>query len=1117
MHHIICDGWSMAVLLRELEYLYTAACEGITGDRLVHQLPWPEMQYRQYSQELARIATGMDAHAEQARDASLRYWSDQLCEAPVSLDLPSDLHTVDRQFPLAGTLRSFRFTAEQSERIATWTRQQGVTLASVMLAAWACMLGRYCAQDDVVLGLPVSGRASPEWFNLVGLCINTVVLRLQTDAGTTFRDVAQQAQIRLLEASEHGQIPFDDVVRALAPTKRERNHTSALYNVLFAMQDGSMFAWKLPGLGVTELEVDTRTSMEDLALECWREDGVISGRITYRTELFSALFIEGMIQHFEIFLLGAIASSDVPVARVPLLSNSERDMLLKRYNQTQLPVNHDVLVSDLIVAQAVQRPQAPAVIASDSSGTVELSFGELFTRAAELASHLRSEGVTLDIPVAVLLDRSIAWVVAEVAVVLAGGYYVAIDPGQPPERIRAILTEAQPLAVLTSPTLFAALGSSILPASDSFGHTGSQYASRMIYLDPTSGVVVRVSEGSTFISGVSQSPATVDQGGFASSRTASPGVSTPAAASMGRSGRAVGRSVWDMARPTHENLAYCVFTSGSTGVPKGVCVPHGSLLNFVTWYREAFELTANDRFTCMAGLGFDVAVSEIWPTLASGGCVYLVDELTSYDAERLQKFLLANQITLAYIPTPLCERLLTLSWPLVAPLRLVVTGGDRLHSFTPPGVPFSLYNVYGPSETTVWSSWEPVPSEAEGRALGLVAPTIGWPINNTQLYVLDQYLQLVPIGVPGELYIAGLGLARGYLNREAFTRERFIPNPFYRPGLDHGQSSFTSPLMYKTGDRVRRLRTGQLEFIGRIDTQVKIAGFRIEPGEIEAALMAHPAVRTAVVVPVERQDRLDGVSSTEKELLAFAEVAHTRDERPTETELMNVLVRRVPSYMIPTHLWVLDEFPHNLNGKVDRAALLHMWKDGQSSSLALPLPSPSLVPPRENSFTPQAGMQTELPPQSTSATWDRAGARDVVDTVPLPQRERRIVSQPRPVQSATARQYLAGAVPTESTPSNSAAWQVLQHLWTDAVGSEERPVAADEHFLEAGGVSLDMPQVLAMIKKVWGVEIPFGVFYESPVFGTLWDFICERPDQEWIEQQAKYVLDQVQKAAGSSR
>jgi amino acid adenylation domain-containing protein len=353
------------------------------------------------------------------------------------------------------------------------------------------------------------------------------------------------------------------------------------------------------------------------------------------------------------------------------------------------------------------------------------------------------------------------------------------------------------------------------------------------------------------------------------------------------------------ANATANDLAYVIFTSGSTGRPKGVEITHGGLLNLVTWHQHDFRVSSADRATQLASPGFDAAVWELWPYLTSGASVHIPDEETRLSPERLRDWLVAEAITISFLPTPLAEAAMTLEWPADTRLRCLLTGGDVLRHYPPAGLPFTVINNYGPTENTVVATSGEVPPLASVGRL----PDIGRPIRNVEVHILDESLQPVPLGAVGELHIGGAGLARGYLNRPELTAEKFIANPFA-----HGSSE----RLYKTGDLARYLPDGSIDFVGRVDHQIKIRGFRVETGEIEAVLDEHPSVQMSVVVA--RED-----PTLDKRLLAY--VVPRPGLNPTDIELREFLATRLPDYMLPVAFIRLASLPLTANGKIDRAAL----------------------------------------------------------------------------------------------------------------------------------------------------------------------------------------------------
>lgn len=498
-------------------------------------------------------------------------------------------------------------------------------------------------------------------------------------------------------------------------------------------------------------------------------------------------------------------------------------------NLTAEDYPEDRLVPDLVSARAAATPEALALV--DPSRA--LTYRALDSEANRLARALRALGIGPDTLVGLAFDRSSALAVGALGILRAGGAYVALDPGDPVERLSALLEDARPPVVVTGQRL-----APRLPA-------GSW---RVLTLEDT---------------------------------LAGPGDSPPPAS---------GATVHD--------LAYVIFTSGSSGRPKGVEITHGSLLNLVFWHRRAFALTGADRTTQIASPAFDAAVWELWPSLTAGARVHVPDEATRSTPERLRDWLVATGITISFAPTPLAERLMALPWPSTAALRVLLTGGDTLHCHPSPSLPFAVVNNYGPTESTVVATSGVVPPRERRDGL----PPIGRTIANTRIYLLDEALRPVPPGQPGEVCIAGRGLARGYLNRPDLTAEKFVANPFSaRPG----------DRLYRTGDLARSLPDGQLAFLGRLDQQIKVRGFRIEPAEIVAALDEHPGVSASAVGAEE-----DGAG--DRRLVAYIVPAGAP---PTPSALHAHLSAKLPQYMIPSVFVRLETLPLTPSGKIDRAAL----------------------------------------------------------------------------------------------------------------------------------------------------------------------------------------------------
>ena len=501
-------------------------------------------------------------------------------------------------------------------------------------------------------------------------------------------------------------------------------------------------------------------------------------------------------------------------------------------------------VPQLVSLRAEEMPDAPAL----STGAQTLTYAELNNLANQIAHYLislgvgKENGVGSDALVGLCLDRSLAGVVSALAVLKAGAAYLPLDPAYPLERLAFMLNDAKPRILITSSAMARQLpaGPWKIIAIDNLGE-----------IDRTAPAIAR-------------------------QPTSSPAIDV-----------------------NSEQLAYVIYTSGSTGRPKGVEIKHASLMNLVAWHQQAFEITTEDRASLLAGVGFDAAVWETWPYLTAGASLHLPGEATRLSPERLRDWLVTERITVSFLPTALAERVMTLEWPAHTALRNLLVGAETLRQFPSDELPFSVFNNYGPTECTVVATSGSVPREAYSDKL----PTIGRPITNTDVYILDETMQQVPIHAAGEIYVGGAGVARGYLNRPELTADKFVRNPFSRD---------PQARLYRTGDLARYLANGEIAYLGRIDEQVKILGHRIEPNEIVAVLDRHPAVESSRVIA-------HGDVCSEQHLVAYVVVSP--ESHPSASDLRSFLEKELPQYMVPAVFVRLDNFPLTQNGKVDRAAL----------------------------------------------------------------------------------------------------------------------------------------------------------------------------------------------------
>ncbi len=839
MNHIVSDGWSMGLLVRELAILYGAFSRGEPSP-----LPPLPIQY-------ADFAVWQRAHlAGEALEAQLAWWRGSLGglggELPV-LELP-----LDRPRPPLQTFRGAKLPvalpAELADRlrgVTRGTRGQGATLFMVLLAGFQALLHRYTRQTDLVVGSPVAGRNRGEIEGLIGLFINNLPLRVDLAGDPAFAGLLARVRETTVGAYAHQDLPFEKLVEAVKP--RRDLARSPIFQVMLSLETISALEPPAAGdLTVTRLEADIGASRYEWTffLVDAGAGGGVGGTLEYNTDLFDEATVRRMVGHWTRLLAAAADDPGERISGLRLLSGAEEEQLLVEWNETASGHALDRPVHVLIAAQAARTPAAPAVTCEGET----LSYGELDARANRLARRLLALGVGPEVPVGIYLDRTLVLPVALLAVWKAGGAYLPLDPAYPRERLAFMLEDSGAAVVLTEASLLPAVPA-LLPNP----------AAHAVCLDR-------------------EPPAGENE----SESAENPGVTTGP-----------------------ESLAYILYTSGSTGRPKGVQIPHGALVNFLESMRERPGLGASDRLLAVTSLSFDIAGLELFLPLLAGAEVEIAGRALAADGPRLLARLGAATALQA---TPSTWRLLLdAGWhsegQAGAGLK-ALCGGEAL----PPKLAGeiaaragSLWNMYGPTETTIWSATHRVePQAREGTA----PVPIGRPIADTAIYVVDPQLRPTPIGVPGELLIGGAGLARGYFRRPDLTAERFIPNPFARGAR-----------LYRTGDLARWLAHGELEFLGRLDHQVKVRGYRIELGEIVAALEQHPAVRAAVAVV--RED-VPG----DQRLTAYVVAGDGgAPAAPASGELRRHLRAKLPEHMVPSAFVVLAELPLLPNGKVDRKAL----------------------------------------------------------------------------------------------------------------------------------------------------------------------------------------------------
>jgi amino acid adenylation domain-containing protein len=817
MHHIISDGWSLGIFIRELSTLYEAFSTGKSSP--LSPLP---IQYVDFAHWQRQWLAG------ERFEKQLSYWKTQLKDTPALLELPTD-HPRPPVQHFRGNTESLILTPELTAQLKALSQQTGTTLFMVLFAVFATLLSRYSGLSDIVIGSPIANRIRSQIEPLIGFFVNTLVLRLDLKDNPSFDKFLKQVRQVTLEAYAHQDIPFEKLVEALQP-ERSLSHTP-LFQVTFILQNTPLKTLELPEITLTPLVQEDRTAKFDLTLAMEETNDGLEGFFEYNTDLFENATIKRMVGHFQTLLDGIVANPQQSIHELPLLTKAEYQQLMA-WNDTATDYPQDKCIHQLFEEQVEKTPEAIAVVFQDQS----LTYRALNKKANQLAHYLQTLGVKPEILVGICVERSLEMVIGLLGILKAGGAYVPLDPNYPQERLAFMLADSQVRVLLTQSSIK-------LP---------SNQKPQILYLDTDWHTILQ------------QNHDNLNSGVISS------------------------------------NLAYVIYTSGSTGKPKGVLIPHQGLLNLVFWHKSTFKVTDKDKATQLANIAFDASVWELWPYLASGSSIYLIEVETLNSTSLLRDWLVSKQITISFLPTPLAEKLLFLQWPSsYFALRMMLTGGDKLHQYPPTNLPFQVVNNYGPTENTVVTTFGEIISYKRENKL----PYIGKVIANTKIYILNHHLKLVPIGIPGELYISGASLARGYLNCSELTAEKFIPNPF---------SDDSNVRLYKTGDLVCYLPDRNIEYLGRLDNQVKIRGFRIELGEIETVLAQHPAVQKNVVIVHKK-------SSNDRYLVAYwvTNQRHLIDN----IELRHFLQEKLPDYMIPQAFVLLEIMPLTPNGKIDRQAL----------------------------------------------------------------------------------------------------------------------------------------------------------------------------------------------------
>jgi len=822
VHHIVSDGWSMGVLLKDLSEAYSAAEAG--REPAWTALPASYADYAEWQRE--RLSAG-DFQSD------LDYWKHELRGAPALLEIPTDMPRPSVMTYAGGSIRK-RIPAATRRALEKLAKHENCTPFAVMLAVFQTLLHRYSQQEDMVIGVPVAGRTHGALEPIIGCFVNTLAIRSAVDSETPFTKHLQITRGKILEALAHQDLPFDYLVNELG-LARDLSH-SPVFQAMLVLQSDIDGAFVPRGTEVRSVDVHNGGAKFDVLLEVTPAGNEYSLMLEFNKSLFVLETAERMLGHFTHLVEQACASPEMSLALLPMMEERElRHTIALTNGKESAAFANAGLLHKIIERQVAATPNAPAL----TFETTTLTYYELNQRANQLAHHLIKLGVGANELVGVCAERSIEMVIALLGTVKAGGAYMPLDPEYPAERLGLMLQDAKPKAVLIQNSLRNVLPSHEIPT---------------ISLD-------------------------TEWFRIASESTVDPNVSLA---------------------PT--DAAYVIYTSGSTGMPKGVVNVHEGIVNRLLWMQDAYQLTSADRVLQKTPYSFDVSVWEFFWPLMTGAHLVVARPDGHRDPAYLAEIIVGAEITtMHFVPSMLRVFLEAVKIPKHAKLRQVFASGEALtadlQSMFFAACDAELLNLYGPTEAAVdvtyWTCRRNDPRN--------FVP-IGYPITNIQIHILDKKLKHVPVGIPGELHIGGIGLARGYLNRPELTAEKFVNDPYRQA---------PNARLYKTGDLARYLATGEVEYLGRIDHQVKIRGFRIELGEIESALSDHPGVRDVAVVA-------HGDAPGAKRLVAYL-VAPS--PAPEISALRDHLKQTLPEYMVPSIFVFLENMPLTISGKIDRKAL----------------------------------------------------------------------------------------------------------------------------------------------------------------------------------------------------
>lgn len=864
MHHIVSDGWSVGVLVKEIAALYKAFSAGESSP--LAELP---IQYADYAVWQREWLTG------EVLQSQLNYWKEQLEDVPPFLELPTDKARPAKQSH-QGAFVSVGLGGELSEQINTLCQKEGVTLFMFLLAVFQTLLSRYSGQKDIVVGTPIAGRTQVEMESLIGFFVNTLALRSDLRGNPTFKEFLQNVREVVLGAYANQDIPFEKLVEEFAP-ERSLSHTP-LIQVIITLQNAPQGdALEIPGLTISKAGVDTRTTKFDMSLGVTETTDGIKIVWDYSTDLFEEETMQRMLSHFQNLLQSICANTETRLQDLSLLSAEENHRLL--FNAAPKALSPAVCLHHLFETHATRTPDAVAL----SCDGLHLSYGEINARANLLAQHLSRLGVGPESRVAVLFDHALDLMTAILGILKAGAAYVPLDPSSPQERLSVMLQDSGSHAIVTQQSLVEPWLQEQTQAALVLWHN------------------LHTAEGEVMVS--------IDDRLLTSSSS--------------------GDNLTTDIAVTPQHAAYVIYTSDASGKPKGVVVTHENVWRLIEVTRADFGFDSSDVWTLSHLISSDLSVWEMWGAFVTGARLVVVPFWVSRAADAFHELLKEERVTVLSQTPSSFRQLMKFDEAMGAggdlALRLVLFSGEALdpgilrrwikrHGTTSP----RLINLHGVTESTVHATYREITGdEKDGVSV------IGAALGDMSVYVLDGLMQAVPEGVTGELYVGGSGVARGYLGRAEKTAERFVPDPY---------SKQTGARLYRTGDLARRRADGELEYLGCFDDQLKTRGYRIELEEIATALREQAEVKECEILAV-----ADDGGVREKQIVAFVVPVEGASEVNT-TALRSALAKKLPEYMLPTALVMLEAMPLKANGKVDKKKLLEADKGRRGVAVAYVAP-----------------------------------------------------------------------------------------------------------------------------------------------------------------------------------